>query len=102
MWAWDRYTWLPGATAGKPIMDPNETGWIECAIAALADTGLDGSERMDAVEALPARIRSTQSAGAAGTPAMGHRQTAGAAAGPRGPLPRAHRRRGIRRRFARP
>jgi len=38
-----------------------------CAIAALADTGLDGSERMDAVAALSAHIRGTQSAGAAGT-----------------------------------
>lgn len=68
MWAaWDRHTWLPGAAAGERIMDPNETGWIECAIAALADTGLDGSERMDTVAALSAHIRGTQSAGAAGT-----------------------------------
>ena len=48
-------------------MDRNETGQIECAIAAPADTGLDGSERMDAVAALSAHIRGTQSAGAAGT-----------------------------------
>jgi len=48
-------------------MDRNETGQIECAIAAPADTGLDGSERMDTVAALSAHIRGTQSAGAAGT-----------------------------------
>ena len=64
--AGDRHPWLPGAAAGEPIMGPNETGWIECA-AALADTGLDGSERMDTVAALSAHIRGTQSAGAAGT-----------------------------------
>ena len=68
MWAaWDRHPWLPAATAGERIMGPNETDWIECAVAALAGTGLDGGEQMDAVAVLSGHIRSSQSAAAAGT-----------------------------------
>jgi len=34
MWAaWDRHTWLPGATAGERIMDPSETGRLREVIA---------------------------------------------------------------------
>ncbi len=48
-------------------MGPKEVGWTECAVGALAGTGLDGAERMDAVFLLSGHIRNTQSASMAGT-----------------------------------
>ncbi|MBB5957113.1 AcrR family transcriptional regulator [Saccharothrix tamanrassetensis] len=65
--AWDRHPWLPAATTGERLTGPREVGWTESAVAALADTGLDGSERMDAVFLLSGHIRNTQSAATAGT-----------------------------------
>ena len=68
MWAtWDQHPWLPGATVGDRVMGPTETGWTESAVSALADTGLDGAEQMDAVSTLSGHIRNTRSANAAGT-----------------------------------
>ena len=43
MWAsWDCHPWLPGATTGDRVMGPRELGWTECAVGALAGTGLSG------------------------------------------------------------
>jgi hypothetical protein len=44
-----------------------EVGWPERAVGALAGTGLDGGEQMDAVFLLSGHIRNTQSATMAGT-----------------------------------
>ncbi|MFI6906026.1 TetR/AcrR family transcriptional regulator [Nonomuraea sp. NPDC050394] len=68
LWAtWDRHPWLPAATTGERIMGPQETGWTETAVAALTDTGLTGSEQMDAVLLLSGHVRNTQSTTSAGT-----------------------------------
>ncbi|MFI6291241.1 TetR/AcrR family transcriptional regulator [Nonomuraea sp. NPDC050790] len=68
LWAtWDRHPWLPGATVGERVMGPKETGWTEIALAALAGTGLDGGEQMDAVLLLSGHVRNTRSVGSAGT-----------------------------------
>ncbi|MGH3454348.1 MAG: TetR/AcrR family transcriptional regulator [Nocardioidaceae bacterium] len=65
--AWRDHPWLPGATMGRRVMGPNEVGWVEAAVAALADTGLDGTEQMDSVLLMSGHIRNTQSAGSAGS-----------------------------------
>src|SRR6266540_5044405 len=64
---WQRHRWLPAVTVGHRVMGPKEVGWTECAVGALADTPLDGPERMDAVFLLSGHIRNTQSASMAGT-----------------------------------
>ncbi|MFI9552752.1 TetR/AcrR family transcriptional regulator [Nonomuraea endophytica] len=64
---WDRHPWLPGATIGERIMGPKEIGWTEVAVAALAETGLSGSEQMDAVLLLSGHVRNTRSITSAGT-----------------------------------
>lgn len=45
----------------------DQIGWTECAVGALAGTGLDGGEQMDAVFLLSGHIRNTRSASTAGT-----------------------------------
>jgi AcrR family transcriptional regulator len=64
---WQRHPWLPAITVGHRVMGPKEVGWTECAVGALAGTGLDGAEQMDAVFLLSGHIRNTQSATMAGT-----------------------------------
>ncbi|GAA2622163.1 TetR/AcrR family transcriptional regulator [Actinomadura fulvescens] len=64
---WDRHPWLPGATIGERVMGPKEVGWTEIAVAALAGTGLSGSEQMDAVLLLSGHVRNTRSTASAGT-----------------------------------
>ncbi|WP_084965878.1 TetR/AcrR family transcriptional regulator [Thermoactinospora rubra] len=64
---WERHPWLPSVTTGNRMMGPNEIGWIDTAIRALADTCLTAGERMAAVFLLFAHIRNTQSTAAAGT-----------------------------------
>ena len=65
--SWQRHPWLPAITVGHRVMGPKEVGWTECAVGALAGTGLDGAEQMDAVFLLSGHIRNTQSATMAGT-----------------------------------
>jgi AcrR family transcriptional regulator len=60
---WQEHPWIPAATLGDRLMGPRETGWTEAAVAALADTGLTGAERMDAVFLISGHVRNTQSAG---------------------------------------
>jgi AcrR family transcriptional regulator len=68
LWAvWQRHPWLPGATVGLRVMGPNEVGWVEQAVRALADTGLDGDERIDAVLLVSSHVRTTHSLASSGT-----------------------------------
>jgi AcrR family transcriptional regulator len=39
------------------IMGPNELGWLEAALGALADTGLQGAAALDAIFALTGHVR---------------------------------------------
>ncbi|WP_167538426.1 TetR/AcrR family transcriptional regulator [Streptomyces albofaciens] len=52
-----RHPWLLPATVGPRVMGPNELGWVESALAALADTGLNGAEKLDAVVVVNGHIR---------------------------------------------
>ncbi|MBO0854879.1 MAG: TetR/AcrR family transcriptional regulator C-terminal domain-containing protein [Nocardia sp.] len=45
-------------TARTRPLGPNEMAWMEAALAALADTGLSGAERLDTVVLLNGHIRS--------------------------------------------
>jgi AcrR family transcriptional regulator len=65
--SWQHHPWLPWATMGHRVMGPNEVGWIERAVGALAGTGLSGGEQMDAVFVLCGHLRNTQTMTAAGT-----------------------------------
>jgi AcrR family transcriptional regulator len=68
MWArWDCHPWLPGATTGDRVMGPRELGWTECAVKALAGTGLSGREQLDAVFVLSGHLRNARSLATAGT-----------------------------------
>jgi AcrR family transcriptional regulator len=68
LWAsWDDHPWLPGVTVGGRVMGPNETGWVEAAVAALEGTPLSPSERMDVVTLISGHIRNTQATSVAGT-----------------------------------
>ncbi|QUQ66486.1 TetR/AcrR family transcriptional regulator [Kutzneria sp. CA-103260] len=64
---WQLHPWLPAATVGERAMGPREIGWTEAAVAALADTGLSGGQRLDAVFLLSGHIRNTRSTATAGT-----------------------------------
>jgi len=46
---WRQHPWIPAVTVGSRVMGPREAGWIESAVAALAETGLTGDERLAAV-----------------------------------------------------
>ncbi|UZJ31336.1 TetR/AcrR family transcriptional regulator [Streptomyces endophytica] len=52
-----RHPWLLGAATGPRVMGPNELGWTEAAVAALADTGLSGGEQLDAVVVVSGHVR---------------------------------------------
>jgi AcrR family transcriptional regulator len=64
LWAmtiFDRYRahpWAIEASAGARPPGPQEMAWLEIALAALAGTGLTGSERLDAVVLLNGHVRS--------------------------------------------
>jgi AcrR family transcriptional regulator len=66
----EAHPWLPEVTSGLRIMGPNELGWLDQVVGALAGTGLDGAERMDAAAVLSGHVRSIaqQSLGADGRP----------------------------------
>ncbi|MFD8548416.1 TetR/AcrR family transcriptional regulator [Streptomyces sp. NPDC059649] len=55
--AYRRHPWLLGAATGPRVMGPNELGWTETAVAALADTGLSGGEQLDAVVVVSGHVR---------------------------------------------
>ncbi|MCP3802862.1 TetR/AcrR family transcriptional regulator C-terminal domain-containing protein [Allokutzneria sp. A3M-2-11 16] len=51
------HRWLVEATVGPRVLGPNEIGWLESALVAMEDTGLDGGERLDAVALIAGHIR---------------------------------------------
>jgi AcrR family transcriptional regulator len=52
-----RHPWALEATVGARVMGPNELGWMEHALAALAGTGLDGGQQLDVVVTLVGHVR---------------------------------------------
>lgn len=52
-----RHPWALEATAGPRIIGPNELGWAEQAVAALASTGLEGGEMLDVAATLAGHVR---------------------------------------------
>lgn len=65
--SWEDHPWLPGVTVGNRVIGPNETGWVEAAVATLGDTPLSPTERMDVVTLISGHIRNTQGVEVAGT-----------------------------------
>ncbi len=65
--SWEEHPWLPGVTVGDRVMGPREMGWVEAAVAALGDTPLSPTERMDVVTLMSGHIRNTQALDVAGT-----------------------------------
>jgi AcrR family transcriptional regulator len=52
-----RHPWALEATVGPRAVGPNELGWMEEAVAALAGTGLDGAEMLDVAATLVGHVR---------------------------------------------
>lgn len=51
------HPWLLDATVGPRLIGPVELGWMERAMATLADTALTGAERLDVVAVLAGHVR---------------------------------------------
>jgi AcrR family transcriptional regulator len=51
------HPWALEATVGPRPLGPRELGWMECAAAILAQTGLTGSERLDTIAVLAGHVR---------------------------------------------
>ncbi|GAA0252917.1 TetR/AcrR family transcriptional regulator [Cryptosporangium japonicum] len=51
------HPWSLEATRGARLVGPNELGWMEVAVAALAGSGLDGAETLDTVVVLTGHVR---------------------------------------------
>ncbi|WEB42531.1 TetR/AcrR family transcriptional regulator [Streptomyces yunnanensis] len=68
-----QHPWLLSALVGPRVMGPNELGWTERALAALAGTGLTGGEQLDAVLVVSGHVRAiaqvSTSMGVGGAPA---------------------------------
>ena len=52
-----QHPWALEATVGSRAIGPNELGWMEEAVAALAGTGLDGGEMLDVAATLAGHVR---------------------------------------------
>ncbi len=52
-----QHPWALEATVGARAIGPNELGWMEEAVAALAGTGLNGSEMLDVAATLAGHAR---------------------------------------------
>lgn len=52
-----RHPWALEATVGPRAIGPNELGWMEEAVAAVAGTGLDGGEMLDVAATLTGHVR---------------------------------------------
>ena len=64
------HPWALAATVGRRPVGPNELGWLECAVALLAGTGLTGGEQLDTVAVLAGQVRMiAQQAAASRAPA---------------------------------
>lgn len=55
---YDRHPWVSRAVTDDRLMGPNELGWVETAMRALADSGLTGSEKTDAIRVVSSHVRS--------------------------------------------
>lgn len=55
--AFHAHPWFLGVALGR-LMGPNQIGWLEVAVAAMADTPLRGQERLDAVLTVNGYVRS--------------------------------------------
>ncbi len=67
--AYLRHRWVLEVTVGPRPIGPNELGWMECAVALLAETGLTGGERLDTIAVLAGQVRMiAQQAGTTGQP----------------------------------
>ncbi|WP_043728424.1 TetR/AcrR family transcriptional regulator [Kutzneria sp. 744] len=51
------HPWALRATVGRRVTGPNELGWVEKALGALAEARMDGGQKMDVVVALTGQIR---------------------------------------------
>jgi AcrR family transcriptional regulator len=59
MWeAMHRHPWTLEIAVGARVLGPNELGWTEAGLAALAGTGLTGRERLDAFVLVVGHVRS--------------------------------------------
>ncbi|MEV4535936.1 helix-turn-helix domain-containing protein [Asanoa sp. NPDC049518] len=56
--AFAAHPWATEAAVGARVIGPNELGWLEAAVAALADTGLHGAEMLDVAATLAGHVRS--------------------------------------------
>jgi AcrR family transcriptional regulator len=52
-----RHPWTIEATVGPRPVGPNEVAWLECAVAALGETPLDGAEMLDVAVTLIGHVR---------------------------------------------
>jgi AcrR family transcriptional regulator len=64
------HPWFLGAAMGR-LMGPNQVGWLECAVAAMADTPLRGQEMIDAVLTVNGYVRSLAPFGSPTGPVAG-------------------------------
>jgi AcrR family transcriptional regulator len=53
-----RHPWALEATGRMRVMGPNELSWLESGLAALAGSGLEGADRVDAFLAVNGQVRS--------------------------------------------
>lgn len=51
------HPWAMEVTVGARLMGPNELGWMEAAITAMAGTGLSGAEMLDVAATLIGHVR---------------------------------------------
>jgi hypothetical protein len=52
-----QHPWLLLSTIGRRVIGPNELTWMDRGVRALTDTGLDGSEQLDAIVVLVGHVR---------------------------------------------
>ncbi|WP_405058812.1 TetR/AcrR family transcriptional regulator [Kribbella sp. NBC_01505] len=52
-----RHPWLLLSTLGRRPIGPNELTWLDRGVRALTDSGLDGSEKFDAIVVLVGHVR---------------------------------------------
>jgi AcrR family transcriptional regulator len=52
-----RHPWALEVSMGVRVLGPNELAWLETGLVALADTGLSGGERLDAVALILGHVR---------------------------------------------
>ncbi|WP_308042538.1 TetR/AcrR family transcriptional regulator C-terminal domain-containing protein [Micromonospora sp. PLK6-60] len=66
-----RHPWAHAATVAPRVPGPNELAWLERVVAALADTGLTGGERLDVAVLLLGHARNLAQHASAGPAGQG-------------------------------